>query len=143
MSCGPPLWQAQRAPVIYFVAMGRRWGVWPPAGSDYPIDMADAHPAADSAGEGPDSLGTALRTLPPIEEKVVRLSYGIGCQRAHSAAEIAAEFGVGTDLVAAILEQAEQRLAERGVPREQLQQSGPPVSCSRHRCGTRSAKGDW
>ena|SRR5579871_1772374 len=142
MSCGPPLWQAQSAPVIYFVAMERRWAFWPPAGCDYPIDMADAHPATGSAGDRPDNLGTTLRTLPPIEEKVVRLSYGIGCERAHSVAEIAVEFGVGADLVAAILEQAEQRLAECGVPREQLQHSGPPVSCSRHRCGTRSAEGD-
>ncbi|MGA2580051.1 MAG: hypothetical protein ABSH24_28975 [Bryobacteraceae bacterium] len=109
---------------------------------DYPVDMTNGHPAADSAGEGPDSLGTALRTLRPIEEKVVRLSYGIGCQRAHSAAEVAAEFGVGTDVVEAILEEAEQRLAERGVPRDQLQQSSPPVSCSRHHCRTRSAEGD-
>src|ERR1700730_12036712 len=61
----------------------------------------------------------SLATLPPIEEKVVRLSYGIGCERPHSVAEIAVEFGVGADLVAAILEQAEQRLAECGVPREQ------------------------
>src|ERR1700722_13344452 len=41
----------------------------------------------------------SLATLPPIEEKVVRLSYGIGCERAHSVAEIAVEFGVGADLV--------------------------------------------
>jgi len=88
-------------------------------------------------GKSPDKLGAALRTLRPIEEKVVRLSYGIGCQRAHSAAEIAAEFGVGVDLVEAILEEAEQRLAEQGVPRRQLLQAGQQLSGSRHRCGAR------
>ena len=72
---------------------------WQPAGRDYPIDMADAHPPSDTVGESADSLDMALRTLPPIEEKVVRLSYGIGCQRAHSVAEIAAEFGVGAELI--------------------------------------------
>jgi len=96
--------------------------------------MAVAHPPSDSAGESPDRLGTALRTLRPIEEKVVRLSYGISCERAHSAAEIATEFGVGADLVEAILEVAEQRLAERGVPPDQLPHARPPWSGSRHRC---------
>jgi DNA-directed RNA polymerase sigma subunit (sigma70/sigma32) len=117
-------------------------GLRPRARRDYPVDMADAHPATDSAEEGPEGLDTALRTLPPIEEKVERLSYGIGCQRAHTVAEIAAEFGVGADLVEAILEEAKRHLAERGVARQRLQQSGPPGSRSRHRCRVRSAKGD-
>jgi len=64
----------------------------------------------------------------------VRLRYGIGCQRAHSAAEIAAEFRVGVELVEAILEVAEQRLSEQGVNRDQLQQAAPPLSGSRPRC---------
>jgi len=109
-------------------------GLRRPPGREYPVDMAVAHPPSDSARENPDNLATALRTLRPIEEKIVRLRYGIGCKRAHSAAEIATEFGVGADLVAAILEEAERRLAERGVARHQLQQAGPPSSGSRHRC---------
>jgi DNA-directed RNA polymerase specialized sigma24 family protein len=103
--------------------------------------MADAHPASESA-ESPNSLATALRTLPPMEEKVLRLSYGIGCQRAHSTAEIAAAFGMRTDLVETILEEAEQHLAEHGVPPDRLQQFGAPVSGRRHRCRNRSAEGD-
>ena len=99
--------------------------------------MAAAHPPSDNAGESPDKLGAALRTLRPIEEKVVRLSYAIGCQRAHSAAEIAAQFGVGADLVEAILEEAEQRLAEQGVPRRQLLRAGQQLSGNRHRCRAR------
>ena len=70
------------------------------------------------------------------------MSYGIGCQSAHAAAEIAAEFGVGAELVEAILEEAEQRLAERGVLRHHLQQACPPVSCGRHRCRSRSVESD-
>jgi DNA-directed RNA polymerase sigma subunit (sigma70/sigma32) len=82
-----------------------------------------------------DVIGTALRKLRPIEEKIVRLSYGLGCQRAHSAEEIAKEFGVGRGLVDAILEEAEGRLAKDGVGRSLLQQTGPKVlSLSRHRC---------
>ena len=107
-----------------------------PAPRYYHGAMAAA-PPSETSGQSPDRLGTALRTLRPIEEKVVRLSYGIGCQRPHSAAEIAAEFGVGADLVEAILEEAEQRLAQQGVPRRQLLQAGQPLSGSRHRCRAR------
>jgi hypothetical protein len=94
---------------------------------------AEAHAGEQAVATG-DAIGTALRKLRPIEEKIVRLSYGIGCQRAHSAAEIAEEFGVGWELVDAILEEAEKRLAQAGVWRSQLQQAGLQVSLSRHRC---------
>lgn len=75
------------------------------------------------------TLGPRLRKLRPIEEKIVRLCYGIGCQRAHSAEEIAREFGVARELVDAIREEAERRLAQEGLFRTELQQAG------RHRCG--------
>ena len=96
--------------------------------------MVAGHSSSDPARESSGRLGAALRTLRPIEEKVVRLRYGIGCQRAHCATEIAAEFGVAVELVEVILEEAEQRLAEQGVSRRQLQQAGQPLSGTRHRC---------
>ncbi len=83
---------------------------------------------ARPAGEE-DPLGPRLRKLRPIEEKIVRLCYGIGCQRAHSAEEIAGEFGVSRELVGAILEEAERRLVQEGLFRTELRQAG------RHRCG--------
>jgi RNA polymerase primary sigma factor len=35
-----------------------------------------------------------LRTLAPHEEKVIRLRFGIGCDRAHTLEEIARDFGL-------------------------------------------------
>ena len=40
------------------------------------------------------ALAALLKTLPPLQEKVVRLFYGFGCRRSHSACEIAREFEV-------------------------------------------------
>ena len=96
--------------------------------------MAVTHSPLGAPGEWPESLDIALRSLRPIEEKVVRWSYGMGCQRAHSAAEIAVEFGVDVELVEAVLEEAAQRLAAQGVTRQQLQQAGQPRLRSRHGC---------
>jgi DNA-directed RNA polymerase sigma subunit (sigma70/sigma32) len=37
-------------------------------------------------------ISEILRMLPPRQEKVIRLFFGLGCQRPHSAVEIAAAF---------------------------------------------------
>lgn len=79
-------------------------------------------------------IAGALRKLPPIEEKVVRLHYGIGCQRTHSTAEIAEAFGMTEALVKDILEKAEERL-EPGLGRRQLQ--GAQGALRRRRCRAR------
>ena len=82
-----------------------------------------------------DRLGQQLRTLRPIEEKVVRLAYGIGCERAHGAEEIAMEFGVAPALIVEILEEAERRLEQAGVVRNALERASGPVFT--HRCRPR------
>ena len=96
--------------------------------------MALRHFPPGAAGQRPNSLDMVLRSLRPIAEKVVRLSYGIACQRSHSAAEIAAEFGADQDWVEAILEEALQSLAAQGVTRQHVEQAGQPLSRSRHGC---------
>jgi DNA-directed RNA polymerase sigma subunit (sigma70/sigma32) len=61
-----------------------------------------------------------LRGLEPIQEKVVRLHYGMGCQRAHSATEIAREFQVSPSVIAGLLGAAQERLAQVGLTPRQL-----------------------
>jgi len=69
---------------------------------------------------GPERIAKLLKTLSPIQEKVVRLYFGLGCQRSHSAAEIAPEFRVSVEVIEKILSEAERKLAEAGLAREEL-----------------------
>jgi len=48
-------------------------------------------------------LNRILRMLQPRQEKVIRLYFGLGCQRSHSALEIAAAFEVSSQVIAGIL----------------------------------------
>ena len=140
MSWAAPLCKHKMQVTPFFLAIRRRWVLrnWRAASPTYYHGaMAAGPPSSNPTGESSDRLATALQTLRPIEEKVVRLSYGIGCQRAHSATEIAAEFAVAVELVESILEDAEQRLAGQGVPRAQLREAGRPLCSSRHRCRAR------
>jgi hypothetical protein len=41
-----------------------------------------------------------LGKLSPQQEKVIRLYFGLGCERPHSAREIAQEFGVSAQVIA-------------------------------------------
>ena len=43
-----------------------------------------------------DGLARRLRQLRPEAEKVIRMYFGLGCPRCHSAQEMAAGFGVTT-----------------------------------------------
>jgi DNA-directed RNA polymerase sigma subunit (sigma70/sigma32) len=54
--------------------------------------------------------------LPPRQEKVIRLYFGLGCQRPHSALEIAEAFEVSSQVIAGILGAAESRLEARRMP---------------------------
>jgi hypothetical protein len=53
--------------------------------------------------------------LQPRQEKVIRLYFGLGCQRPHSALEIAEAFEVSSQVIAGILGAAERRLARLGL----------------------------
>ena len=66
-----------------------------------------------------EQLSALLRGLEPLPEKVVRLRYGLGCQRAHGVADIAHALGLSPNVIAGLLEVAEARLAAVGwTPRE-------------------------
>ena len=48
-------------------------------------------------------MAELLKTLEPLEEKVVRLYFGLGCQRGHSVSEIVDEFGVSRQVIGELL----------------------------------------
>ena len=72
----------------------------------------------------PESVAEVLRRLEPLEEKVVRLSFGLGCQRCHAADEIAHEFEVSPEVIDKVLSAAEGKLAQAGLRREELRAAG-------------------
>jgi hypothetical protein len=65
-------------------------------------------------------ISELLRRLTARQEKVVRLYFGLGCQRPHSAEEMAGEFGVSRGVILSILAAAEKRLAQEGLTASQL-----------------------
>jgi DNA-directed RNA polymerase sigma subunit (sigma70/sigma32) len=65
-------------------------------------------------------ISEILRTLPPRQEKVIRLYFGLGCQRPHSASEIGDAFQVSPQVIAGILGAAERRLARLGLTPMQM-----------------------
>jgi DNA-directed RNA polymerase sigma subunit (sigma70/sigma32) len=56
-------------------------------------------------------ISELLRRLHPRQEKVLRLYLGLGCQRPHSAVEIAQQFGVSA---------APRPLSSRGMVRNKI-----------------------
>jgi DNA-directed RNA polymerase sigma subunit (sigma70/sigma32) len=64
-----------------------------------------------------------LRKLSPRQEKVIRLFFGLGCQRPHSAREVAQEWGVSVQRIAGLLGAAQRRLAQAGLTSSQLRQA--------------------
>lgn len=73
-----------------------------------------------SMGPDAEDVSRILRKLTPQQEKVVRLYFGLGCRRAHSAAEIAEEFGVSPATIAGILGAAKKSLADAGINAQDL-----------------------
>ena len=65
-------------------------------------------------------ISEILRMLQPRQEKVIRLYFGLGCQRPHSALEIAEAFEVSSQVIAGILGAAESRLARLGLTPVQM-----------------------
>ena len=72
---------------------------------------------------GPPGLAEVLRKLSPRQEKVTRMYYGLGCQRPHSAPEMAQEFGVSEQVIAALLGAAQRRLAREGLSAGDLREA--------------------
>ena len=68
-------------------------------------------------------ISEILRMLQPRQEKVIRLYFGLGCQRPHSASEIAEAFAVSSQVIAGILGAAESRLARLGLTPIQMREA--------------------
>ena len=88
-------------------------------------------------GPDPERLSEVLRKLTPQQEKVVRLYFGLGCRRSHSAAEMAEEFGVSSAIITSILSAAKKELAKAGITTQELLAAarGITIACrsnSRH-----------
>ena len=68
-------------------------------------------------------LSGLLRKLSPRQEKVLRLYFGLGCERPHSAQEMAQEFGVSAHAIGGILGAAQRRLAGEGLTTRDLREA--------------------
>ena len=70
-----------------------------------------------------DGISRLLRGLRPRQEKVLRLYFGLGCERPHSAQEMAEEFGVSAQVIAGIIGAAQRRLAQEGLTASDLREA--------------------
>ena len=68
-------------------------------------------------------ISEMLRMLRPRQEKVIRLYFGLGCQRPHSALEIAEAFEVSSQVIGGILGAAERRLVRIGLTPTQMREA--------------------
>jgi len=68
-------------------------------------------------------MAALLRKLTPRQEKVIRLYFGLGCQRPHSAEEVAQEFGVSVPVIAGIIGAAQRRLTQEGLTPRHLREA--------------------
>jgi len=85
-----------------------------------------------------DRISELLRMLNPEQEKVVRLYFGLGCQRPHSALEIGHEFGVPFQVIAGLLGAAGRRLARLGLTPLQIREAVRGQAELPHQAGSRS-----
>ena len=96
--------------------------------------MAVTHSPRGAPGEWPESLDIVLRSLRPIEEKVVRWSYGDGLSarpfRCRDRRRVWRRRGVGGSGPGG----SRAAISRAGVTRQQLQQAGQPMLRSRHGC---------
>ena len=70
-----------------------------------------------------DRISGLLRGLRPLQEKVLRLYFGLGCERPHSAQEMAEEFGVSVQVIAGIIGAAQRTLAQEGLTASDLREA--------------------
>ena len=70
-----------------------------------------------------ERISQLLRGLPPRQEKVLRLYWGLGCERPHSAPEMAEELGVSAQVIAGIIGAAQRGLAQEGLTASDLREA--------------------
>ena len=75
-----------------------------------------------------DRISRLLRGLRPMQEKVLRLYFGLGCERRHSAPEMAEEFGVSAQVIAGIIGGAQRRLKQEGLTASDLREAARHAS---------------
>ena len=68
-------------------------------------------------------LADLRKTLSLLQEKVVRLYFGLGCLRSHAASEIAQEFHVSPQVIGGILSGAQRKLGKLGWTASELRQA--------------------
>jgi DNA-directed RNA polymerase sigma subunit (sigma70/sigma32) len=100
-----------------------------------------------------DRVSRLLRGLRPRQEKVLRLYFGLGCERPHSAQEMAEEFGVSAQVIAGLIGAAQRRLAQEGLAGSDLREAArhateatalrPAVEPSRLSPGPHSHHRSW
>jgi hypothetical protein len=74
--------------------------------------------SANLKGSDPDGSQSHIRDstdAAAAARKVIRLYFGLGCQRSHSALEITEAFEVSSQVIAGILGAAERRLVRLGL----------------------------
>jgi DNA-directed RNA polymerase sigma subunit (sigma70/sigma32) len=75
-----------------------------------------------------EGINRRLRRLPPMQEKVLRLFFGLGCERTHTAGEMAEEFGVSAQVIGGILGAGQRRLATEGLTVQDLREAARGAS---------------
>src|SRR5437667_5074410 len=78
-------------------------------------------------------MAARLRKLTPRQEKVIRLYFGLGYQRPHSAQEVAQEFGVSVPVIAGIIGAGQRRLTQEGLTPRHLREAARQESEMRQR----------
>ena len=84
-----------------------------------------------------DRISALLREhLSPLQEKVVRLYFGLGCSRSFSAAETARELRVSRQMITGIVGGAQTKLAPVGLTAGLLREAARRQASWRHSCET-------
>jgi RNA polymerase primary sigma factor len=81
-----------------------------------------------------DEMANILKTLPPRQEKVIRLRFGIGCEREHTLEEIGQEFDLTRERIRQIEAKALRQLRspERARHLRALLAGGNFICCTRY-----------
>jgi Sigma-70, region 4 len=87
-----------------------------------PLVVLTGYPAIQMAMDR-NHVSGLLKTLSPLQEKVIRLYFGLGCQRSHSASEIAREFHVSSQVISGIIGGAVRSLAHEGLTPSKLREA--------------------
>jgi len=82
-------------------------------------------------------LESLLTRLKPIEEKTIRLLYGIGCTRSHTVPELATALEASASSIRAIRKRAWRRLSNTGVTPKLLRDLNEHITSSRQANPTR------